>query len=53
MKKFTIEIQLFPQEFVVNANTKSEAMMKAQEKFHSVNNGASIYQTMIMDEEEI
>lgn len=53
MKKYTIEIELFPQEFIISANSKQEAIMEAQQRFYDKNNGASIYQTQVMDEEEI
>ena len=53
MKKYTIEIEVYPQEFIISANSKQEAIMEAQQRFHDKNNGVSIYQTQIMYEEEI
>lgn len=53
MKEYTIEISLYPQEFIISASSKSEAILKAQERFHDANNGASIYETVVTNEEVI
>lgn len=53
MKKFTIEIHPYPQEFIISANTKEEAEDVAIHRFYSQTNGASIYETKLLLEEEI
>ena len=52
MKTFTIEISGYPQEFIVSAETKEEAMDEARERWFSYTNGASIYETKVTEEHE-
>jgi hypothetical protein len=53
LKKYTIEIEVYPQEFIIVANNETEAIMDAQQRFYDKNNAGNIYQTQIMDIEEI
>ena len=53
MKKYVIEVSLAPQEFTINANSKEEAVKLAKEQFSKKNNGASVYESNVVSEEEI
>lgn len=43
MKKFEVEISLYPQTYTVEAENESDAIEKAKIKFDEYNNGKSIY----------
>lgn len=45
MKTFTVELQSYPQEFIVSAETKEEAIIKATERF-----GRSVYESNVIEE---
>jgi len=52
-KVFTIELHSYPQEFVIDAETEDEAIFKAKERFFNATNGASVYETIVTNVEEI
>lgn len=52
MKTYTIEISGYPQEFTIMGNDKGEAILEAQRRWHDKMNGASIYETNVISEEE-
>lgn len=47
MRKYTIEIQKYPQEFEVEAMSAEEAIEKAKQIFFDKNDGASVYSTEV------
>lgn len=53
MKTFTIEISLYPQAFIISANTKDEAIEQAKQRFFDKNDGKSIYETIVTEEESL
>lgn len=53
MKKFVIEIHGYPQEFTVAAETESEARMEAKKRWHDKMNGVGIYETVVLEEEDL
>jgi hypothetical protein len=53
MKKYTIEISPYPQEFIVDGKDNHEAIEKARQRFYDKNMGISIYETKILNIEEL
>ena len=53
MKKYTIDVMRFPEEFVVYANNESEAKEKAKDAFYANNNNGSVYELAITDVEPV
>lgn len=51
IKTYTIEVSSYPQEFVIAATSKGEAILEAQRRWYAKTNGASIYETTVIAEE--
>lgn len=53
MKKYTIEIHTYPQEFIISAESEAEAKMKAASRFYDAREGKSIYEINVIEAEEL
>ena len=51
LKTYTIDVHSYPQEFIVTAGSPEEAKEIACRRFAEATNGASVYETIITNEE--
>ena len=49
MQTYTIEVHAYPQQFIVSAKNQAEAVQIAKERFHTQNNGQSVYETKVLE----
>lgn len=52
MKKFEVEISLYPQTYTVEAENEKETVEKAKQQFDDYNNGKSVYAIESVTESE-
>ena len=53
MKNFEIDVAPYPRTYEIRAKTEKEAKDIADERFFDDTGGASIYETIVVSEEEI
>ena len=53
MKRFTIEMFEFPNQFIITAETKEGAIEVARQRFYEQRVGGSIFSTEVVEEEDI